>query len=238
MMPLRVSCRLAAGTVVSFDGLFPLDSILAAEWVRRNHPDKYYNDGAKGGIITPALPLAQTEVNGERIWAASLAQYQLKGEYTHYWHKRLDEHIATEHLDKLRKINTSSAEYKAYRMPVNVMLIPRMTWFCVGDPNGVRELLKGIRSLGKKRSQGFGMVALGPDGLPAWEVEEWPEDWSVWGPGGRLMRVIPFAGKLVPGATVRRWGIRPPGWHRENQVLTLIPEVGDWDETLPGEERF
>jgi CRISPR type IV-associated protein Csf3 len=212
------------------DGLFPLDSILAAEWVRRNHPDKFYNDGARAGLIEPALPLAKTEVAGEWVWSASVAQYRCYGEYTHYWHKRLRPYITGRYIDSPKKINVASGQYKGYRMPVNVLLVGPLTWFCVGDPDGVRELLMGVKSLGKKRAYGFGMVELDHRGRPAWKVEPWSEDWSVYGPGGRLMRTVPFDGTFREDATLRQWGIRPPYWHFETQRLVLMPKVGDWDD--------
>jgi len=231
MRPLRVSCKIQGGNIVSNDGLFPLDSILAAAWMQKNHPEEFYNDGAKSGrLIEPALPLAEVEIAGRNIWAASVAQYNFRGEYTHHWHKRLDPYIVGKHIDKPKKVVTTSAKYKAYRMPVNVMLVgPVLTWYCVGDPDGVRELLAGVKSLGKKRAHGFGAVEL-DKGLPAWCVEEYEEDWSIYGPGGRIMRAVPFDGKeIYDGMTVRRSGIRPPYWHRDNKCVAIVPKVGDWD---------
>lgn len=228
--PLRVRCRITDGCIVSTDGIFPLDSILAAEWIRRNYPSEFYADGAKNGnIIEPQIPLAETEIAGQKIWMASVAQYKLYGEQIFYWHKRFDEYLAERYLDKLRKINVQSAQYKNYRMPINVLLVGEISWFCVGDLSKVKELLSGIKSLGKKRAYGFGSIVLNEQGEPDWKVEHWPEDWSIWGPEGRLMRVIPFSGKLREGITIRHCGIRPPYWHPKNQVLAEIPKVGDWN---------
>jgi len=224
-----VSCTLADGNIVSTDGLFPLDSILAAEWMRQNHPEEYYNDGAKKELIEFKLPLKKIEINGHLLWAASLAQYKKHGEYIQYWHKRLDQYITEKYLDSPRKINTSSAEYKAYRIPVNVMLINRLVWFCVGEPKEIQKLLSGVKALGKKRSQGFGLIKLNKNGDPDWTVEKWADDWSVYGPEGKVMRIIPFNGQLKESGTYRQWGIKPPYWHRDNQVLAEIPKVGDWN---------
>jgi CRISPR type IV-associated protein Csf3 len=226
MQNLKISCKV--NDIVSTDGLFPLDSILAAEWMRQNYPEEYYNDGAKENLIEPELPLAQIEIAGHKVWAASVAQYKLHGEYVHYWHKRLDQYLTGRNIDKPKRINVSSAEYKNYRMPINIMLINNLTWFCVGEPGKIKDLLWGIKSLGKKRSQGFGMVELDHMGKPAWNVEEWPEDWSVYGPGGKLMRIIPFDDEIKKDMVIRRWGIKPPYWLNENQVIAVIPEVGNW----------
>lgn len=227
--PLRVSCRIADGNIVSTDGIFPLDAILAAAWIRKHHPEEYYNDGARGSNpIEAELPLAEVETDGYRIYAASIAQYVKYGEWIHYWHKRFREYMAERYLDKLRKINTGSAQYKGYRMPINVNIVGPLTWYCVGDIDGIRDLLSDIRSMGKKRAYGFGQVEI-EAGHPAWSVEPWPEDWSVRGPDGRLMRCIPFSGKTITGAVIRHWGVRPPYWVPKNQTICEVPKVGDWD---------
>lgn len=224
--PMRVRCRLADGCWVSTDGLLPLDSLLAAEWMRRNHPEQYYSDGAKDTLIEPQLPLAEAQMGGVSIWTASVAQYRLYGEFTYYWHKRFDERLAGMMLDKPKRVNTGSGEFKGYRMPVNVLMVSDLTWFAVGDLDAVRDLLMGIRALGKKRAYGFGSVVLDNCGEPCWTVEPWPEDWSIRGPGGRLMRPVPWDGQS--SGTVRRWGVRPPCWLPANQVVAEMPKVGDW----------
>lgn len=218
---------------MSTDGLLMLDAILAAEWMRRNHPDQYYNDGAKSEYIEPQLPLAEIDVAGHRIYRASAAQYLKRGEYIHYWHKRLDEGIVEKHIDRPRKVDTKAGHYKGYRMPLVVQLAgPMLYWFCLGDLAGAADLLSGVKALGKKRSQGFGMVALDAEGRPAWTVEEWPEDWSLCGPDGRLMRPVPIGEEIPEGARVMRWGIRPPFWLHSNKALCQMPEVGEWDGTV------
>jgi hypothetical protein len=64
--------------------------------------------------------------------------------------------------------------------------------------------------LGKKWSQGWGAVL-------QWDVEPWPEDWSVTGPGGRLMRAV-----YDPEGTTQ-YGIRPSYWHPRNQFPCRLP---------------
>ncbi len=226
MQPLKISCQIDSGNFVSTDGLLPLDSLLAAEWIRRNYPEQFFSDGAKGGVIDAQLPLAEVRMGGVDIWAASVAQYHLYGEYTAYWHKRFDDLLAGQYLDKLKRIDVGSGLYKNYRMPLNVMIIGEMTWFAVGDLDAVRDLLIGITAIGKKRAYGYGMIAL-DHGRPAWTVEPWAEDWSIRGPQGKLMRSIPWDG--VTSGTVRKWGIKPPFWLPSNQLVAEIPKVGDWD---------
>ena len=229
--PLRISCLIADGNIVSDDGIFPLDAILAAAWTRKHYPIEYYNDGAKkkDNGIEIKLPLAEIEMQGQKFWSASIAQYKKYGEYIYYWHKRFRSYLAEKYLDKPKRVNTSSAQYKNYRMPVNVCITGPLTWFCVGDIDEIRDLLANIKSIGKKRAYGFGQIALDNAGRPAWIVKPWHEDWSIRDSSGRLMRHIPFSGEFKPEMMVRHWGVRPPCWLPENQIVCEIPEVGDWD---------
>ena len=122
--PMRVSCRIADGNIVSTDGIFPLDAILAAAWIRKHYPEEYYNDGARGETpIEAELPLAEVELDGYRIYKASIAHYIKYGEWIHYCHKRFWEYLAERYLDILRRVNTASAQYKCYRMPINVNIV-------------------------------------------------------------------------------------------------------------------
>jgi CRISPR type IV-associated protein Csf3 len=101
-------------------------------------------------------------------------------------------------------------------MPVVVILADRLEWYCVGDIDGIRDLLNGVLAIGKKRSQGYGMVE-------EWIVEEWPEDWSEVGPDGKLMRAVHELPENVSGARMMMWGVRPPYWFRENQKVMCLP---------------
>ena len=210
MKPLKITAKLFDGRIATTDGYLPFDSILSAAWMKRNHPEKYYNtDPSVDEMIIPALPLKT--LDGD-IHAASFALVKKAGEETAYWHKRLDAQLAEEYVDfcgRRGRVNTTSATYKAYRMPLNIIMTPEVIWYAVGDRNEIESLLEEIPALGKKTSQGFGQVT-------EWVVEGIEEDWSLW-KDGQLMRSIPDP----EGDS--EWGVRPPYWFPPNIVRCRMP---------------
>ncbi len=227
MQPLRIRAYLLDGRIAGTESYFPLDSILAAERIRRHHPGSYYEPpppGTKEGWIEAPLPFEQRGRGNKWYWACSFNIAPPVTEYTTYWHRRFDDELER-YIDfqgRRGKVAESSGQYKAYRMPLNVLLFAgALEWYAVGDLDEVRELCRGIMALGKKPAQGFGIVE-------RWEVMPWPEDWSEsW--NGRVTRAIPMEMGLPPGverANVRLYGTRPPYWRRENQMACYMPEVG------------
>ena len=210
MKPLKITAKLFDGRIATTDGYLPLDSILAAAWMKKNHPEKYYNvDPSIDEMSIPDLPLKKLDSD---IYAASFAQFRKSGEETAYWHKRFDAQLAEDYVDfagKRGKVLTTSSTYKAYRMPLNIILTPEVVWYAVGDWEAVKALLEEIPSLGKKTSQGFGQVI-------QWSVEDIEQDWSVWRDGA-LMRNLPDP----EGDS--EWGIRPPYWYPDNIVRCRMP---------------
>jgi len=217
LQPLRITAVLETGQVATTDGRLPLDSIIAAAWMRRHRPDLYYNNpaGRCGGAILfhPTLPLERRETDGEWYWACSFAQYELHGEHIAYWHKRFNVDEATRRVDfdgRRGRVPTSSGYYKEYRMPIVYLVTPELTWYAVGNGDKLRSLLDTIIGVGKKTGMGYGMVA-------EWRVEPWPEDLSCHDSAGKPMRAIP----QTDGPHIA--GIRPPYWHPENAARCILP---------------
>lgn len=226
MQPIRIQAVLQDGRIAGTDPWFPLDSILAAEWMRRSHPEAFYNASSHmltHDLIIPDLALARRGAGDLWYWACSFNTERPMGEAIKHWHKRFDDHLE-QHIDfgnKRGKIDVKSSKYKAYRMPMVVQLYDRLTWYAVGDADAVRELCSGMTHLGKKSSQGFGAVDY-------WEVEPWPEDWSE-ARDGRLTRAVPAELGLPEGGQSGRvavYGIRSPYWMSEHQKVCYMPEVG------------
>lgn len=226
MQPLKITAYMQDGRVATTDGYLPLDSILAAEWMRRNHPEAYYNASShmlSGEMITPELPFERRGVKDLWNWACSFNMAPPLIEYVMYWHKRFDDQLE-KYIDfggRRGRIDIKSSKYKAYRMSLVVQLFDRLEWYAVGDPGKVLDLCRGVTHIGKKSSQGLGAVDW-------WEVAPWPKDWSE-AVGGKLARAIPVELGLPPGVTSGRvgtYGIRPPYWHTDHQALCHMPGVG------------
>lgn len=218
-MPLRVRAYLLDGRVAGPDPAFPLDSILAAEVIRREHPESFYNPPPPGSTerwIEAELPLEKRGDGDNWFWACSINQAEPIGEYVTYWNRRFDDQLE-EYIDfrgRRGKISASMGRYKAYRVPLPVKLYDYLEWYLVGETEAVADLAQGVAAIGKKPAQGYGLVK-------RWEVVPWAEDWSITGPGGRLMRPVPFAEGLS-GRVVAR-PLRPPYWDTRKKVLCVCP---------------
>lgn len=219
MQPLKIRAFLLDGRIAGTEAFFPLDSILAAEWIRRNHPDRFYEPpppGVKEGWIEADLPLERRGTGDRWYYACSFNQAEPLREYVTYWHRRFDDHLERyiDFKERRGKVDEKSGKYKAYRMPLNVLILPCLEWYAVGDIEAVRNLCQGISAIGKKPAQGYGII-------DRWEIEPWPEDWSEVR-DGRLTRAV-F--DLPAGVKGRRriYGVRPPYWARENQVEVWVP---------------
>lgn len=225
MQSIRITAKMQDGRVASVDTWLPLDSILAAEWMRRNHPDAYYNPSSHmltNDFIVAKLPFERRGQGDNWYWACSFNTQPPLSEYVMHWHKRFDDHLE-KYIDfnsRRGSVNIKSGKYRAYRMPLVVQLFDRLTWYAVGDMALVRDLCSAVTNLGKKTSQGLGMVDY-------WEVEPWPEDWSEIA-NGKLTRGIPAENGLPEGVQksgVALYGIRPPYWMREHQKICYMPNM-------------
>jgi CRISPR type IV-associated protein Csf3 len=215
MEPMRIRAYLLDGRIAGTESWFPLDSILAAEWIRRHHPDKFYTPpppGVKDGWIEADLPFALRGSEGRWYYACSFNLTEPLTEYITYWHRRFDD-VLERYIDfqgRRGKVDEKSGKYKAYRMPLNILLLPWLEWYAVGHIKSVQSLCEGIPALGKKPAQGYGIVE-------RWEVVPWPEDWSEVR-DGRLTRAVFELPAGVRGGRRRLYGMRPPYWRKQEEV--------------------
>lgn len=224
MRPLKITAVMQSGQVLTDDTYLPLDSILAAQWVRKNHPGEFYSPKKPGdidGLMDIPLPLENRGEGDDWYWACSFNRGTRLKEYIAYWHRRFDDHLEgfIEFGKRRGKIDVKAGKHKSYRMPVVVMLFDRLEWYAVGDMDAVMELCRMATHIGKKPAQGRGAVE-------RWIVEPWHEDWSeVDGHGGltRALQATPGDIGRRGGVTARRYGIRPPYWHPGHQRLCLMP---------------
>lgn len=218
--PLRIRAYLLDGRVVATERYFPLDSILAAEWVRRKLGDDFYNPpppGCAENWVEAELPFERRGEGDKWYWACSFNQSKPLKEYVFYWNKRFDakEEKYIDFQGRRGNINPRSGKYKAYRMPINIMLFDYLEWYAVGDKEVLENLCSGVTHIGKKGSFGLGIVR-------KWEVIPWQEDWSEVGPDQKLMRALYDLPEGTAGIP-RQYGMRPPYWRMENKLVVYIP---------------
>lgn len=221
MKNLKVVARPLDGRVNSNDGIFNLDSILAYAWMLSHHPDILQNRDLRiDNLIEPELPLAKDE---QGRWMASVGFYEQHAEIVEHWHRKVNDFDAQHYIDwnnKRGKIDGVSGEYKAYRMPQLIRAIGDIEFYCVGDKQGLIELLKSVTNIGKKGSQGYGHIK-------EWIIEEVDQDYSEVGPFG-IMRYTPFTGVLPnDGQTyqIRKMRLKPPYHLHIDRVPCMIPNV-------------
>ena len=143
------------------------------------------------------------------------------------WKKRWDEEnedlLAAPTKRKFR-VGHKSGFFKAFDMPVVVKACKTLHFCCVGNREEIERLLSGVRFVGKKRSQGLGLVK-------KIVVSDGEEDWSCW-LNGLPMRAIPAGPDYIQDLLDRnknqqfhfklqRMGYKPPYWHPQNQTLCL-----------------
>ena len=227
MKPFKIIAEMADGKIATTDSYLTIDSIMSYAWMAIHHPDVLYNSNPHTmsieEMLVPELPLEKREMNGEWYWSASFAIYEATDKFIAYWHKRFDKEFERFLAGKKLNFYPQTGRFRSYRMPLPGELAERVTWYCYGHPEQALELLieGAITHIGKKRSQGYGLVN-------EWKIEEAEADYSEIGPDGSLMRAMlappeGFRGK----ATVRRYSIRPPYWHTDNIFNCIVPVKGE-----------
>ncbi|MGH9290295.1 MAG: hypothetical protein ACRD0V_18710 [Acidimicrobiales bacterium] len=228
---LRVTATLRHGAALPHLFPAPLDGIMAAG-VLRSRP------GFSADVIHPEvvpLPLATSHRGdpelrpdlGKRwVWAATCAQYPRDTpEDVRWFHKRFRDQIAEQVVTNV-PTTTVSGRYKDWRLPLVVTLAAELTWWALGDPEQVLAILRTVEQVGRKRSQGEGVVArwdVRDTGPPEWEPILWQQ-----GRAARPLAARAAAGIGVPDADTIPHSYRPPYF--------LPRHVAQDDEGRPGLE--
>lgn len=207
-------------TPVICDDRLPLDGIIFYQVMRERYG---FESSTQAGVAALAdgvdkrdwmpFDVHYKNVNGENFWyyACSFARWVgTVAEGRDHWVKRFDQQFSDviDFQGKRGKVVTQHGKYKGYRMPVFTRHVLAARWYCVGDRRELERLLPHVQSVGKKTSQGYGVVR-------DWQIERWHSDWSTRGPQG-LMRA-------VPADTGIRIGFRPSYWHAPNQAICEMP---------------
>ncbi|WP_328984728.1 hypothetical protein [Thiorhodovibrio winogradskyi] len=206
MVPFRVEWSLITPMVAPTQPMH-LDALLAWASV----------DQANGDIAAQeALPLARmTPVDApERwVWKAS----RLRGDIVHRYQMPMFRAFEPWHWgEDFGRIYTSSkttmtggsGPYKSYKFLIEMIVVPRVMAWGVGDIDAVDQLLQRVRHLGRLRRLDCGRVGHCCVREDAVALEGWKE------------RVLP-----VPEAGYYEvaQGIRPPYWDRHGHTRAYLP---------------
>lgn len=213
MIPLRVTAQLWAGVLMP-DRPIALDGLLGyAAWLRTGLPPAQTPDE----IVDLEIPL-QKDPTG-RFYLASFGMCEMEKHVVRYVNRRAP--IEQMQMWGLRmSLTLSAGANKSYRIPHYVarLVDDRLTWWCVGDEAQVRDLLRDVSYLGKKRAVGLGRVK-------SWHVEP-TEPWEGFPVllDGRPLRTLPAD---YPGIeaecelSVDR--LTPPYWLPVGRELCAVP---------------
>jgi CRISPR type IV-associated protein Csf3 len=209
MRPIVVTAKLG-GVGVMGDGFFPLDGLLSYA--------VHCEMGRPQVEEAPAVDCLERRGEGEDwYYAASFAVAEWKGEGKSFWVKRprYSEYITR---SEAKSVTVNSGQFKGYNMPVFYLLADEIRWYCVGEPALILDLLSThVGSVGKKRSQGWGLVS-------AWTVEPHDEDWSEVR-DGVVTRALPAVVARDRGldGDPGWYGVKPAYWDVRNQGDVFLP---------------
>lgn len=224
--PLHVTAWLRTNVIA--DEYLPLDGIIRDAAMFYHHgfkPVSFPGGELRNPALPPqSMPLEKRVRSDIYYYACSFAYPQpwWVAEDIKHWNKRFDFPLSNliDFQGKRGTVNTQSARYRAYHMPVYYKVARKIEWFCFGNKEMIEKYLALTTNIGKKRSQGWGRIA-------KWEVEDWPEDWSEM-KDGKPMRALPaqeFEGR--EGFKFRHYAVRPPyytvGHYKPNQMLCVAP---------------
>jgi CRISPR type IV-associated protein Csf3 len=174
MTLLKITANLLDGRVATTDGYFPIDSIIQYAHVKKYTPNLLSEPLTDfNNIMEFELPI--TKINKDTddwYYKSSFAMFNVLGEDRRFFNKRYDTTLAEKYVNfngKSGKVNIKSDKFKNWRMPLNVILTPKMEWCIEGDEREITSLLSEVTHIGKKASQGLGIVK-------SWEVESTTED--------------------------------------------------------------
>lgn len=226
---LRVECRLASPVA----GLNPphLDSLLELVYARRaksimesSNGDRHAYQIAGAGQSIALDAVGKLPIPISRVWVDELpiprcsspilgaVDSDHAAHYTTAFPLGKSEHLVE---SERTKIMQTGGRFKSFRLPLRMRLVDRIVWFCVSReaPTELRRRIRSVRQLGKKTSQGHGVIA-------EWIVDKIDADhsWYANSPDGPvLMRPLPSdmphpAGLL--GARRSFGGCVGPYWDR------------------------
>lgn len=219
--PLRIRAHLA-NSICGNSPFFPLDGVIMMEALWRENGCSWEGiPDPKEELRFPAkrwVPLRVRHI-GSPYWyyACSFAHYETLAEEVQYWHKRARTR-QEQYIDfgtRRGRIDDATGVYRAYRMPLRTFVTSCLTWYAVGDRRAVKDYLRRVRFLGKKRAYGNGRVI-------RWEVEVAEEDFSEQ-KDGIWTRAIPVALLEKQLIDMTYHSFRPPYWHHDNLAMCAMP---------------
>lgn len=215
--PLRIRAYLRSGIIS--DQFLPIDGVVYYHYVRDKFGVQdvaFANESTVKEYGAIQLPFRKKMMDSDAwFYSASFAQWPeqyAEGKQSYSKRFRLKHSGLIDFGKRKQHVKTHKGRHKNFFIHVFYRHALYVDWYAVGDKKALEEVLHFCTHIGKKTSQGYGEVI-------SWQVTPWPEDWSVRGQGGKLMRAVPAnKGKLL-----FEHGVRPSYYHPRHQFSCLLP---------------
>jgi len=239
MVPLQVTATTPHGVVLSRPWGVALDGLLASVlWHRRKRAAReagsyltYRHDHPPEPLELPLARCGDPDHDCDWHWMATFADLHPHTDSTLEpdirWRTSRTDRQRLQHLATVigsQVVSDRSGRYQRRVIPVMAHPATTLTWRALGDPDTIRDLLAELRSIGKHRGVGEGLVT-------HWEVAETP-DVTEWVAGhehhpGVLGRTVPVrclcnspTSKTGPFGTA---SVRPPYVHPGSRTPAYQP---------------
>ena len=214
---LRIRAYLRSGVIS--DQYLPLDGILYYHLVRREMGQELITKSRESNIKKGAnitLPIKKSGPKND-LWfyACSFAQFSDDvSEDSTFKVKSGDWLNYSQYFDSKKKIDIQRGKFKNSHIKLYYRHCEFIDWFCIGVPEKIAGLLQFCTHIGKNSGDGWGEIS-------KWEIKIWPEDWSVRGPGNKLMRNVPLKNQKGEGIL---YGMRPSYWDPRHIFICKMPK--------------
>lgn len=215
MTPIEVTAHLH-GQVCLQNGPIALDGLLAAAVALRDQlpPPLSVHD-----IVPIEIPI-QREPAGQ-FHLASVSHYQVEAEDLRHVNLRPPIYEAQALGEaRLKRMDISAGRSKGWRIPLATMHVveDQLRWWCIGDHQGIVDLLALVPHIGKKRAVGLGAVE-------RWDVRPC-EPWDGFPVlrDGLPLRPLPLTWRGLSEAADRGMANRTyPYWLRAREQPSAVP---------------
>jgi len=223
-VPLRIVYKMGApiyntGFGIHFDSLISYVAV---------HVAGYWNDAHPVGWEPRdedvcALPLMRVK-HGGRWWYRASCFYPEGVVSRLNWARKFDrENTDLLDLGKARKVTTSGGTWKDSFVPVEAVFVPEVEFWAVGAFRKVKALARRVKNIGKRGTQGYGVVRDFEITVVDQPDNVFDRDWRL--PDGRPARNMPMdycqkIGLTVSGSKVAP--ITPPYWRVTESNVTDV----------------
>jgi len=150
-----------------------------------------------------------------RYYLASAALTEIVAREVRHTHQRFPLREAV-HLGgpKIKRVDDGAGRHKSYRIPSERHHARGglLTWYAIGEPEAVRELLDEVTHLGRRRAVGEGMLTLRGERWSVEPCEPWGEGFPVLSPEGAALRNLPLDTPGLERFRHLQAPLEPPYW--------------------------